>query len=243
MIGMVYGPDYCSPSKSIVPEAAVLSDSGKVTVSKKVDNLTMRFWASSSSRSMTHAHHDHGQFCMEINGGPIFIDRGMLEYWFTEAHMLSKSWLHNVLTPITSNGAFADQAFADTDRPMSTNLSVDGRSVVSIFDNGVWRDEMVTYSRRFEIDLPNKVVVTDAGVLRESGQVAFHLHSPYLFTISGKSAVLNIADCKVVIEFPWADQVTCQQQMTDLTRRPIYHICARSVELREFTLQTLICCK
>jgi hypothetical protein len=243
MIGMVYGPDHCSPSKSIVPEAAILPESGKVTVSGKDNNITMRFWASSSSWLTTHAHLDHGQFCIEVDGDPIFIDRGMLEYWFTEAHMLSKSWLHNVLTPITSSGAFVDQAFASANEPIQADVSVVGRSVVNIPDNGVWRDVMMAYNRRFELDLPNRVTVTDAVTLREPGQVAFHLHSPYLFTILGNIAVLNIAERKLVVEFPWADQVTCRQQMTDLARRPVYHLCARSVQQREFTLQTLISCE
>lgn len=239
LIGMVYGPLETVESKNIVPQSDILPGSGKVTIRGETDDLAVRLWVSSSSSSATHAHRDHGQFCLEVNGEPTFIDRGMVEYWFTDAHLLSKSWMHNVLTLVLSDGTFADQKFADADEPIKLALA-DGCGRVDIVGNGVWRDSMTSYSRHFDVDLPATVKIIDCGNLRQAGQIAFHLHSPHAFSISDNRAMLVHGAWRAVIEFPWAIDLTCRQEKTDLLRRPIFHICAISPEQTDFFLLSSI---
>lgn len=239
LIGMVYGPAETRESVSVVPEMALLADSGKFSLSGARDGLATRFWASSSYRSATHAHRDHGQFWLEVDGEPVFIDRGMVQYWFTDAHFLSRAWMHNVLTPLAVDGAFVEQSFADADEPMRAERDA-GRASVAIAGNGVWRDAMSQYARNFELDLPASVKIVDRGTLLRPGRVAFHLHSPHAFEVVGKRATLVRNGRRIVVEFPWANEVACVQRMADLLRRPVYHLCATSAEQVEFVFETAI---
>jgi len=91
LIGLVYGPEEVKASTSVVPEFEYLPDSGIVTVTRGNDLTRTRIWMSGSATGQTHSHRDVGQFCLEVNGDPVFIDRGMVEYWFTEAHYLARS--------------------------------------------------------------------------------------------------------------------------------------------------------
>lgn len=239
LVGMVYGPAETYESVPAVPAAALLPDSGKLSLSGESAGLITRFWASSSYRSATHAHHDHGQFWLEVGGDPVFIDRGMVQYWFTDAHFLSRSWMHNVLTPVATDGTFVEQSFADDDQAMRADLDA-GRGSVDIAGNGVWRDAMSAYARRFELKLPELVKIIDSGSLKQPGRVAFHLHSPHAFEVVGKRATLVHKGWSVVVEFPWAVEVVCRQRMSDLLRRPVYHLCATSAELVDFGVETVV---
>lgn len=239
LVGMVYGPQEIPVSRSVVLGAEVLLESGKVSLCAEKDTVAARVWISASSRSATHAHRDHGQFILEVNGQPIFVDRGMVQYWFEEAHILSRSWMHNVLTPVFSQGVFAEQDFADGDDRIVANLAESGGQV-KVAGNGVWRECMDMYSRHFDIDLPTLISVVDSGELRHASRLAFHLHSPHHFEVSGTSAYLRLAKCQIEVALPWADHISCEKCMHDLLRRPLFHLCATSPDMRSFSLETEI---
>jgi hypothetical protein len=226
LIGMVYGPDTVRDSRSVVPAFDFLPQSGKVAMTYGGGDLPLvHLWISGSAQGATHSHRDLGQFNLEVNAEPVFIDRGMVQYWYAEAHFLSRSWLHNVFTPVADDGSFPNQKF-----PATSNLIVvsEDQQKVRVPGNNVWEDYMAQYERRFILGEQATFSIIDEFLLRKEGRVAFHLHSTMEFKISGQRAVLKRPGYRVEVEFPWAETVECRQTLIDLCQRPVFHLCATS---------------
>ncbi|WP_319587452.1 hypothetical protein [uncultured Desulfobulbus sp.] len=238
MIGMVYGPKEVQTSRPIVPNYDLLHQSGKVTLSfGGVDSPRARLWISGRAQGATHSHRDLGQFCLEIENESIFVDRGMVQYWFAEAHFLSRSWLHNVLTPLSADGDYLNQRFPSGADPIV--VSEDHRRI-SVPGNNIWASNMDRYERRFVFDDQTTFSILDDFVLQEPGQVAFHLHSPMAFQVLGQRAILNRKGYRVEVVFPWAQKVECRETLIDLCHRPIFHLCAMSTQIPADQLFTQI---
>jgi hypothetical protein len=230
LVGMVYGPDDVGESRRVVPTFDHLPQSGKVTITREDEaHGSVRLWLSGNPAGATHVHRDVGQFTLEVGGSPVFVDRGMVQYWHPEAHFLSRSWLHNVLTPIDDRGGFPSQDPPAVAGPM--DVSAD-RSRVRVPGCDVWARWMTRYERRFTFEHPSLILVTDSLTPTSACKVAFHLQSPYPFRIDGANALGRFGDLDVTVCFPWAETVYCRQVLIDLANRPIYHICAISPELR-----------
>lgn len=224
LVGMVYGPEEIKESRSVVPEYDFLQESGKVSLSFGGDNRPLtRLWISGSTHGATHSHRDVSQFLLEIDGDAVFIDRGMVEYWFAEAHFLSQSWLHNVLTPVAEDGSYLNQSLAADEGLIIVS---DDHCNVSVPGNGIWSDYLEQYSRRFCINESTGYSVIDQFVFSITGDIAFHLHSPFEFQLHNQKAVLLKESYKLEIFFPWAESLECEELLMDQARRPIFHICA-----------------
>ena len=226
LIGLVYGPEEVTASTSVLPEFEYLPDTGKVTITRgESGSQTTRIWVSGSAGGVTHSHQDVGQFCLEVNGDPVFIDRGMAQYWFTEAHHLAHSWLHNVLTPVAADGSFLCQE-APTGEAQIAVSADHGR--ISVPGNNVWSGLMDSYERQFVFNVASSAAIADVFTLRQPGRVAFHLHSPHEFHVVGRQAILKHAAYTIEVSFPWAERVECRRALIDLCHRPVFHICATS---------------
>lgn len=225
LIGLVYGPEEVKASTSVVPEFEHLRDSGKVTVTRGNNLTSTRIWISGSAAGQTHSHRDVGQFCLEVNGDPVFIDRGMVEYWFTEAHYLARSWLHNVLTPLAADGNFLCQEVPTGEAQIAVSMD-HGR--ISVPGNNVWSGWMDSYERRFVFHDASSVAIADNFTLKQPGRVAFHLHSPHEFRVVGRQVILKLAAYTISVSFPWAERVECRNTLIDLRHRQVFHICATS---------------
>lgn len=226
LIGMVYGPDKIQASRCVVPSFDLLQQSGKVTLTTGGGDAPLtRLWISSCAQGATHAHRDLGQFVLEVDSEPVFIDRGMVQYWHIEAHFLSRSWLHNVLTPIADDGSFPSQNLPKDNRLIFVS---EDRKKIDVPGNKVWDDYMEHYERRFVMDNQTTFSVIDDFVQRKNGRVAFHLHSAMEFQIYGQRAVLQNEGYSVEVVFPWAETVECRQVLVDLCQRPMFHLYAIS---------------
>jgi len=226
LIGLVYGPEEVSASTSVPPEFEYLPDTGKVTITReKSRSQKTRMWVSGSAGGVTHSHQDVGQFCLEVNDDQVFIDRGMVQYWFTEVHHLARSWLHNVLTPVAADGSFLCQE-APTGEAQIAISADHGR--ISVPGNNVWSGWMDSYERQFVFDDASSVAIADNLSLKQPGRVAFHLHSPHEFHVVNRQAILKNANYTVEVSFPWAERVECKKVLIDLCNRPVFHICAIS---------------
>jgi hypothetical protein len=225
LIGLVYGPEEVTASTSVVPGFEHLPNSGKVTVTRGNDVTRTRIWMSGSAGGLTHSHQDVGQFYLEVNDDPVFIDRGMVEYWFAEVHHLARSWLHNVLTPVAEDGSFPYQEPPTGD----AKIAVSGdHGSITVPGNNVWKGWMDSYERQFVFRDASAISIADVFTLKRPGRVAFHLHSPHEFHVVGGKAILKQAASTVAVSFPWAESVECRSALIDLRHRPVFHICAIS---------------
>lgn len=239
LIGMVYGPDKVPASRCVVPAFDVLPESAKVAMTFGHKGHTrIHLWISGHAKNATHAHRDLGQFALELNEEQIFIDRGMVQYWYPEAHFLSQSWMHNVITPVASNGSFPSQSF-----PSVANLitvAEDQKHIV-VPGNDVWGGYMESYERLFEFEGEETFSVIDNFVLSKDGRIAFHLHSPMAFETHTHQVVLERSGYRLEARFPWAEKIECREVMGDFCHRPVFHICVMSPVLKgQCSLMTVI---
>lgn len=241
MIGMVYGPDQVKPPRYIAAYSSWLPKTGKLSHVQELDSHRTRLWASTSQHGMTHGHLDHGSIALEIDTVPVFVDRGMAEYWKAAVvQEMRRSFAHNTLTPLLADGHYADQAIPSLDAALPVT-PVDGNTLLHIPSQDVWRDYMSSYTRSLaKSDVLTAWKIQDTGTLRVNGRVAFHLHSPHKFSIQGTSveAIIGGVGCKV--DFPWANSVTVISSLPDFADREIFHICAISTDCVDFDFETQI---
>jgi hypothetical protein len=240
LIGMIYGPDIVLPSRNVAPQYALLSESSKIALSlSTADTLKAHLWISgSTAKGATHTHRDNGQFYLEVEQEPIFIDRGMVQYWFIEASFLSRSYLHNVITPLSGEGEYVNQGVPLENSPLSVS---ENHQTIRVPGNGVWNDYMKSYERIFIIEKAPSMKIIDNCCLLNSTRLAFHLHSPMEFQIEGTQAVLKKPAYTIKISCPWAEHIACEKVLVDLHHQPIFHLVSTSPMLKgDIQLETVL---
>lgn len=242
MVGMVYGPDVVKPSRGIAAPSLWLPESGKCSRIKSIYGRQVRLWVTTSMFGATHSHLDHGGFVLEIDEKPVFVDRGMAEYWKTDVtHLMKRSCFHNVLTPILQDGTYADQGTPPA--PWSKDeLTGSPSTALHVPGQGVWPDAMLAYERIFDMSdaAGSGFVVRDSGQLLTRGRVAFHLHTRYPFNRNGNRVEAEVAGVLCSVSFPWAKEVIVEKSIPDFAGREIWHVCAISEETIAFDLETAI---
>lgn len=242
MVGMVYGPEEVLPSRTIVAPSLWLPDTGKYSRTKEIHGHRVRLWATTSIYGASHSHLDHGGFVIEIDENPVFVDRGMAEYWKADlVHQMKQSFSHNVLTPILPDGAYADQSMLTT--PWQSPSSGSETSVLlRVPSQEVWPDKMSAYDRIFgDVGTGrNGILIHDIGELRVPGQVAFHLHTRHRFIRKNMSVEAEIGGVMCAVSFPWARELTIAKSIPDLAGRDVFHLCAVSDPLTHFDLETVV---
>lgn len=242
MVGMVYGPDAVPPSRDLVEHSLWLPDTGKFACTREIKGHRVRVWATATSFGASHSHLDHGAIGIEIDRNPVFIDRGMAEYWHAElVHLMKRSFAHNVLTPVLADGSWADQVMV-TEPFTSTTKTGAWPILLQIPGEEVWPNQMRNYERAIEEcdTAPAAFRVRDRGELCGPGRVAFHLHSPHQFVVDGTTVVAQISGVRCVVDFAWASEVKVSKSIPDFAGRDIYHICAVSRASTNFDLSTTI---
>lgn len=242
MVGMVYGPEEVKPSRSIAAPSLWLPESGKYSRIKEIQKHRVRLWVTTSMYGASHNHLDHSAFAIEIDESPVFVDRGMVEYWKADLmHQMKRSFAHNVLTPVMPDGSWADQTVLND--PCFAHATIGEAPVLlQIPGQDVWPGQMKLYERAFiEGDGENEAFrVHDSGELTMPGSVAFHLHSPHSFIVHKNTVSAEVEGTQCTIHFPWAKEITVRRSIPDFADREIFHICAVSGEVRSFNLVTVI---
>lgn len=241
MIGMVYGPDQVAESRYVAASAAWLPETGKFSQVRAVLGHYARLWATTSRYGGSHVHLDHGAIGLEIDAVPLFVDRGMAEYWKADlAHNMRRTYAHNTLTPVLPDGGFADQGSPTEGAPVSF-VPIDGSAVLNVPSQDVWQNYMTSYVRTLsEGDTKSTWQVRDEGVQSSPRRVAFHLHSPIEFVVSGVTVDAVVGGIRCTVCFPWASSVTVTKSLPDFAGRDIFRICAMSETLSVFDLVTTI---
>jgi len=174
---------------------------------------------------------------MEVNGKPVLIDRGMVEYYYAEANELRRSSMHNVLTPVLEDGSFPDQEYATKKIiPYGDGDTVSLNTGIDV--SNVWRSYMSRYLRTFISENFEHLEVRDQGSLKKECKVAFHLHALSPFRIEENNITLDIGDHILTIEAPWAKKALSREELINLHYQPVYHLILESGTLRKFDLIT-----
>ncbi|NMG33873.1 hypothetical protein GRF61_05335 [Azoarcus sp. TTM-91] len=241
MVGMVYGPDEVKMPSSVAAPSSWLPKTGKLSHVREVAGHVARLWATASRYGVTHGHLDHGGVVLEVDETPLFVDRGMAEYWKASlVHEMRRSYAHNTLTPLLADGRYADQVMPGPDAKEPTVPS-DGSALLEIPGQDVWRNHMSAYVRTLVDGGADATwYIRDRGVLLAPGRLAFHFHGPHKFSVSGTSVNATVGDFYCQIDFPWAEQVTVELSLPDFAGRAMFHICALTGQCESFDLETRI---
>jgi hypothetical protein len=91
IVGFAYGPDRIIESECIAPHFMILRKTGQMCSFRKKDSRSVRIHLSGTSRYPQHSHGDIGSFILEIDGAPVLVDRGMVEYHLADSALLKSS--------------------------------------------------------------------------------------------------------------------------------------------------------
>ena len=237
--GFIYGPQEIVESECIAPSFSVLKKSGHLASFRKKNGHSTRFHLIGSKPNPTHSHFDKGSIVIELDTVPILIERGMVNYYFSQANELRSSCMHNVITPILAEGEYPDQRLPKT--PIIPSGQGSSQTLKANIDlTGVWGDYMDKCSRFVQSVNLNEFLIVDEGELKEKGRIAFHLHSTYLFRVEEKKIVVQNGSTVLSIKAPWAEEIVCQQESINLMHEPVYHLMIHSPASKKFMLETKI---
>lgn len=239
IVGFVYGPDKIVKSECIVPTFSLLRKSGHLASFRKKNGHSSRFHLIGSKPNSSHSHFDKGTVVLELDTVPILIDRGMVNYYFSQANELKRSYMHNVVTPVLADGTYPDQRHPKT--PIIPSGQGNNQSVNANIDlTDVWGEYMVKCSRSIQSETPDEFLIIDKGILKEEGRIAFHLHSPFPFEIEGKKIIVRNNNSALLIEALWAEEILCRQESINLRHEQVYHLLIHGPISKQYILKTKI---
>jgi hypothetical protein len=238
LLGMAYGPSKVAPSSRIRQGFSVLQHSGLLSCKRSKNDHQVSLFINGSPGRQTHAHKDCGAFVLSVNDVPLFIDRGMLEYHFIGALDLTKSSMHNLLTPILHGGIFPDHSFPDM--PIKPKYCYNAGKLNASFDlTAIWSDFFARYRRHFESKSPEKLRISEEGRLKKKGRLAFHLHTPHNVSIKNNIATIYTQNTKCSVRAKWVSHVKLFHDRLHLNQQKTTHIAFLSKALdSHFRLDT-----
>jgi hypothetical protein len=206
---------------------------------RREESETVRIHLVGAPARFGHSHGDIGSIVLEIDGIPVLIDRGMVDYYHAEAILLKRSYLHNVLTPVLADGSYPDQSVVE--EPIIPRGRGKRQSLEASIDLGnAWRDHMVHYKRTIKSNTIDEIRITDQGQLKAAGRLAFHLHSPFPFKADSNKLVLQTRHFLLEIEADWAEQVSHRPELVNFKHETIYHLMIHSPSCEKFSLNTRV---
>lgn len=245
LMGFIHGPDHVPPAECVVPTFATLPHVGHLTSlrrGRRDPGRSVRIHLTGCKARPHHSHLNKGEFLLEIDGQPVFIDRGVVRYDDARSQVMRRTYLHNCLTPVFDDGAFADQDIAE--KSIIPEGSGNNEALNAEIDlSDVWRSHMGRYRREIRSSSIEEISVHDAGELRRAGQVAFHLHPPWPFCVDVNLttlAVLEYGKHRFEIRAPWAIRALAMEDLIDYQFRPVYRLTLVSSVLTVFDLETTV---
>jgi hypothetical protein len=238
VFAFIFGPGSLSSSVPVVPVFGRLEANGHMTSLRHHGERSMRLHLGGCKARPSHSHLDKSGFTLELDGRPVLIDRGVVRYDDPRAGTMRWSSLHNVITPLLSDGSFGKQNAPHT--AIHPGGHGDENELHAFVDvSSLWAPWMKRCIRRIDSENPNRFAITDAGELSDPGIIAFHLHSPTPFELEGRTAFVKMDGITLRIALDWADSVTQSEDGIDFKFEPVYHLVACSQEVTSFELLSI----
>jgi hypothetical protein len=243
VFAFIAGPGKLSAPQAVVPEFALLSQTGHLTSRRATAaGRTVRLHMVGAKAKASHTHFDKGAFLLELDQTPVLLDRGQVRYDDLRSYTLKRTELHNTLTPVRSDGVYLNQAGV-IEAAIPTGEG-DARRLRARMDLAhVWRGVMTTCTREIVADTVEEFTVIDRGELVAPATLAFHLHTRGPWEIRGREAVLKIPGWELKLSAPWADEITQREDSIDFRFQPVWHLECRLHEAKTFDLKTTFTCR
>ena len=243
VFAFIAGPGRLAPPEVIVPEFAVLPQTGHLTSRRATAaGRSVRLHVVGAKARASHTHFDKGSFLLELDRAPVLIDRGQVRYDDLRSYTLKRTELHNTLTPVTADGVYANQSgVLEATIPSGEGNGKRLRAQINLAH--VWRGVMSRCVREILADTVEEFSVIDRGELLAESALVFHLHTRTPWEIRGKEAVLRIEGWEVTLSAPWADAITQREDSIDFQLQPVWHLECRLNRAKAFDLTTTIRCR
>ncbi len=239
--GLIYGPDKVIQSERIVPTFSILKKTGCLTSFRESNGHSTRVHLCGSRANPSHTHFDKGSLILEMDDIQILIDRGMIEYWYSDTDLMMRSSMHNVITPLLKDGTYPDQDVPS--KPVIPFGRGNKRRLKAGIDlQNVWQKYMNRCTRKVESESPHEIMIIDEGELKKLGKVAFHLHStiPFKIELGNKKARLRTERLDLEIFAEWAEEMLHRPDSVNLNHETVYHLILHSHTCKDFKLKTMI---
>jgi hypothetical protein len=235
--GFIFGPEEIRKPQCIVPTFNILPATGQLASYREEGEKSVRVQLSGCAGRPSHSHLDKGAFVVEVNGRPVFIDRGMLRYDDPRASLMKRSSLHNVITPVSAEGNYPDQSPA-VEPIIPAGHGTNSSLRAEILTGSVWPRHFTELGRVVRSDDLKAIEVVDSGILIRKGRVAFHLHTTMPFKRTGRDIVIATEEFELTVRADWATEIFTREELVNHLYEPAYHLALHSDETEEFCLTT-----
>jgi hypothetical protein len=233
VFSFIFGPDKIAESGSVAATFTLLPVTGLAGSFRKAGGRALRLVFAGSKAHPSHAHADKGGFVAEVDGEPVFIDRGQVRYDDPRVKLLSRTENHNTLAPSFDGITTVEQI--RTAAPLIPVASGDEKSFRATLDLApVWVGSMLACSRSIVSPDLEGWTVEDTGELSREGRVVFFLQSRQPFI--GDAGLWACGS--VEIKAPWAVRADTAEHLVDCGFRKIYRLRLWSAPLTAFRVGT-----
>lgn len=233
VFAFLLGPDHVPEPRTCAATFSRLPVTGFAGSYRTDGAKSLRLTFSGTKARPSHSHADRGGFTAEVDGLPVFIDRGVVRYDDPRVMPLKRTENHNSFAPSFDGTVTIEQILATV--PLIPEASGDEKSFRATLDlTHVWPDAMTNCRRTISsVDLDGWTV-EDTGELVREGRVVFFLQSLLPFTGEHDSWTCG----PIRIEAPWAERADSGEQLIDCDFRPVFRLRLWSPPQREFSLVT-----
>ncbi len=233
IFSFIFGPDSVSKSSCAAAPFSLLPVAGLTGSYRSSDGHSLRLTFAGCKARPSHSHFDKGGFVAEVDGCPVFIDRGVVRYDDPRVRSLQRTEAHNTMAPSFDGRSTVEQVTAPV--ALIPDASGDAHSFRACLDlTPVWEGSMLQCEREILSSDLSSWIIKDSGVLVEEGRVVFFLQSHFPF--EGDAG--NWRCGPLTIQADWAERGDSSEWMVDCELRPVFRLRLWSPKLKEFTLHT-----
>lgn len=233
IFAFIFGPDQVEPPSPTPATFSLLPKTGIAASYRQCGADSLRLVFVGCKALPSHAHHDKGGFSAEVDGEPLFMDRGSMRYDDPRQFLLKRTESHCVLAPSFDSLTTVNQALSPV--ALIPDAQGDKDSFRASIDlTPVWPGSMLNCRRTLVTDTIDGWTVRDEGELVKEGSVVFYLQSRRPFQGSGGRWISG----KIRVSAPWAERADTAEYLIDCEHRPIFRLRIWSGLLTSFDILT-----
>ncbi|MBI2192430.1 MAG: heparinase II/III family protein [Planctomycetes bacterium] len=225
LMSLIFGPDELPAPAVRPPIFHRLEHTGLLCSCRMTKEGPVRLQLVGGPAHSGHTHEDRGSFILEAFGEEIAIDRGQMGYEDPRCLTIKSACYHNLLIPETRDRRPARQI---NPCPAATIPDGSGNEKIlrcSIDVSPAWGVAVQRCVRRIESDRPELFIVIDEADLPEAGRVAFHLHSRFPWTQTGRTWITCGRRARLSVTPDWqAEEASAGEDFIDGAKLPVYHL-------------------
>lgn len=231
----------CKVDSNILSNGVISSiKSGQISLRRKMSpSGTVHLHLVSGKTYFAHTHGDKGSFILELDGEPVFIDRGMTPYGMSYSE-IQTSQMHNCFVP-TENGKILTQPKFNVTGGKITRCVREGMSYVFETDiTDAWEKGRFELLKRKIISYEdNTLIIEDTMHSKNQYEMCFYLNTLGEIEKSEDSAVIITKNHKAVVKFDtnglkgiYAEPFGMDENMKSVNRLCLKYNNSNSISIR-----------